>query len=124
MRTEVYRCKVCGNIVSVNHNGNGQLVCCNEQMELLEANSTEASKEKHIPILFELGSNKYKVVVGEIEHPMIAEHYIEWLEVLTDKGNRLTFFLNPGDKPEATFSTEEKIVSVEAYCNLHGLWKK
>ena len=118
-----YKCSVCGNIISVEHVGGGQLVCCGKPMELLETNSIEAPKEKHIPVLSDLGNNRYKVVVGEIEHPMTSEHYIEWIKIFTEKGNRLTFFLNVGDKPEVTFSTDEKIVSVEIYCNLHGLWK-
>ncbi|MBU3161361.1 hypothetical protein KPL37_16760 [Clostridium frigoris] len=32
-------------------------------------------------------------------------------------------YLNPGDKPEALFILDEKVISVREYCNLHGLWK-
>jgi len=32
---EVYRCNACGNIVEVKQAGNGALVCCGQNMELL-----------------------------------------------------------------------------------------
>ncbi len=121
---EIYKCNKCGNIVAINHNGTENLFCCDEPMKLIESNTTEASTEKHIPILSKIGENKYNVFVGEIEHPMTQEHYIEWIEVLTEQNSRLTFFLKPNDKPEINFLTAEKIVEVKAYCNLHGLWSK
>lgn len=121
---ELYRCKKCGNIVGVNHVGSGLLSCCGENMDLINANANEASTEKHIPVITEIEKNKYKVVVGEVRHPMTKEHYIEWIEILTEKNNRLTFFLKPNEEPEIIFSTEEGIKSVYSYCNIHGLWKK
>lgn len=33
---EVYRCNVCGNVVKVTEAGGGTLVCCGEDMELVE----------------------------------------------------------------------------------------
>jgi len=33
---EKYRCNVCGNEVVVTHVGGGILVCCGEEMELIE----------------------------------------------------------------------------------------
>lgn len=54
---------------------------------------------------------------------MAEAHYIEWIEAHTDS-KVYRKFLNPGDKPEATFKLEEDVVAAKAYCNLHGLWKK
>ena len=48
-------------------------------------------------------------------------HWIEWIEATSAEGHTMKVFLNPGDKPEATFPFEP--VSAREYCNLHGLWK-
>jgi desulfoferrodoxin-like iron-binding protein len=32
-RLEIYKCKICGNIVEVIHQGAGQLVCCGTQFD-------------------------------------------------------------------------------------------
>lgn len=123
-RLEIYKCSTCGTIVTVNRGGAGGLICCGKAMEHMNKNSTEAATEKHIPVLISVDKNRYRVVVGEIEHPMTEEHYIEWIDVLLKNGSRLTFFLNPHDRPEAIFETEEKIIEIQTYCNLHGLWNK
>ena len=52
---------------------------------------------------------------------MDENHYIEWIEISTDKGESKKF-LKPGDKPEAAFPVKRE-VKARAYCNLHGLWK-
>lgn len=118
---EVYRCTKCGNIVEVLNPG-APLWCCNEKMQLLEENTTDAAVEKHVPVIEKIDGG-YKVKVGEVEHPMLENHYIQWIELLTDK-EVLRHELKPGEKPEAIFKTEATHVSAREYCNLHGLWKK
>ncbi len=120
---EVYKCLICGNIVEVLHSGGGTLVCCGQEMKLMEENSDEeASLEKHLPVI---KKNKDGVVVsvGEIMHPMEEKHFIEWIEIITEKGTGKKF-LKPGKKPEAKFPVKSEIISARAYCNLHGLWRK
>ena len=117
---KTYKCSVCGNVVTLNHDGGGNLECCGQPMTLLNENKRDGAGEKHMPVLTKIDDVTYKVVVGEVEHPMTPEHYIEYIEVFTDKQERLTAFIK--DKPEAIFKTENKIVSVGSYCNLHGLW--
>ena len=91
-------------------------------MEELIPNTVEASTEKHLPVV-EVVGNTVKVDVGSVEHPMIPEHYIEWIAVETENGNQFKK-LNPGEAPAASFKLNgEKAVAVYAYCNLHGLWK-
>ena len=120
-RLEVYRCEVCGNIVEVLHGGGGQLVCCGKPMKLMVENTTDASKEKHIPVIEKVAGG-YKVKVGSVPHPMEEKHFIEWIElVVGDKAYRQ--FLSPGQAPEAFFSVEAAEVFARAYCNIHGLWK-
>ena len=120
-RDQVYKCEKCGNLINVVHGGAGQLVCCGEAMTLLEPNTVDAAHEKHVPVIDETG-NTVRVSVGSIAHPMEAEHYIETISVLTDKG-LYRAYMNPGDKPEAVFLIDGDVTCARAYCNLHGLWK-
>ena len=118
---QVYKCNVCGNIVEVLHPGAPSLVCCGQPMVLLDENTTDAAKEKHVPVIEKI-TGGIKVTVGSVPHPMEDKHYIEWIEVIT--GNKsYTQFLKPGQKPEAVFMIEESGITAREYCNLHGHWK-
>ena len=118
---EIYRCPVCGNMVEVLNPGAGELVCCGKPMILLQENTTDAAQEKHVPVV-EKTADGYRVKVGSVEHPMLNEHFIQWIELLTPK-SVLRCELKPGCKPEATFITNEECLCARAYCNLHGMWK-
>lgn len=120
-RTELYKCTICGNIVEIKHTGASALVCCNKKMDLLTENVTEAAVEKHIPVIKKL-KNGYKIIVGDVEHPMIEKHYIEWIQLITEN-EVYTKFLTPNMKPEAIFEIEADKITARAYCNLHGNWK-
>lgn len=120
-RLDVYKCEECGNIVELTHVGEGTLVCCGKDMILLEEKSADQTTEKHVPMI-ELIQGGYKVTVGSTLHPMTAEHYIEWIELITESETLITF-LSPGDEPVAIFKTDEKAIKAREYCNLHGLWK-
>lgn len=118
----LYKCSVCGNIVEVVHVGGGELVCCGKPMVLLEADTVDASTEKHVPIIERLDDG-YLVKVGSAPHPMLPEHYIEFIEIMTGDGKIGRKYLKPGDKPEAKFNNcKGEIVSAREYCNIHGLW--
>lgn len=118
---EIYKCNICGNIVEVLFVGGGELVCCGQPMEMLLEKTKEEGSEKHLPVI-EKTDGGVKIKVGSVSHPMTAEHYIEWIEVIAgEKSYRK--FLKPGDAPEAEFEIEEKIDGVREYCNIHGLWK-
>ena len=120
-RTELYKCEICGNIIEIKHTGVSALVCCGKKMKLLKENTTDAATEKHVPVI-EKVKDGYKIVVGEVEHPMTEKHYIEWIELITEN-EVYTKFLKPGEKPEAIFITKSEIIIARAYCNLHGNWK-
>ncbi|EYE88543.1 Desulfoferrodoxin [Fervidicella metallireducens AeB] len=118
---QVYKCMVCGNIVEGIHSGQGQLICCGKPMTLQVENTVDAAREKHVPII-ERVDGGFLVKVGSVEHPMLDNHYIEWIELHVD--NKLyRKYLNPGDKPEALFNVDGKVIYAREYCNLHGLWK-
>lgn len=119
-KMEVYKCELCGNMTEGLHEGAGTMVCCAQNMTLLTENTTEAAKEKHIPVV-EKTADGYKVKVGSVAHPMDEKHYIEWIELIA--GNKVyRQYLKAGDAPEASFAIAADQVRVRAYCNLHGLW--
>lgn len=120
-KLQVYKCEVCGNMVEIVHAGAGTLVCCNQNMKLMEENTVDAAKEKHVPVI-EKQEGGFLVKVGSVAHPMQDVHWIEWVQLLAD-GKAYRQFLNPGDKPEAFFKIDAKDVSAREFCNLHGLWK-
>ena len=66
---QIYKCNICGNIVEVLHVGGGELVCCGEPMKLLDAKTSDAGQEKHVPVIAAAG-NEVKVKVGSVPHPM------------------------------------------------------
>ena len=123
-KKSVYKCDVCGNVVESLWNGAGStLVCCNQPMRELVLNTTDAAKEKHVPVIVRNGAS-VTVKVGEIAHPMTPGHYILFVELLVgDKVLRHDF--NEGDTvAEATFMVEDRNAPLQAreFCNLHGFW--
>ena len=118
---EIYKCKICGNIVEVLHEGVGELVCCNEPMELQQAKTEDASTEKHVPYIEETSEGILVKIGQNQDHPMTAEHYIEWIELTAD-GVSYRQFLSSKDKPQALFKIKGKQFSAREYCNIHGLW--
>ena len=124
MEQKFLRCSHCGNIVAMVKDKGVPVMCCGQKMEVMIPGTVEASKEKHIPE-YSVIDGKVTVVVGAIEHPMVSEHYIEWISLQTKKGNQRKQ-LSPEDKPTVHFliDADDEVEAVYAYCNLHGLWKK
>ena len=123
MEMKFYICKTCGNIIAVVKKSGVPVMCCGQKMAELEPGTTDAAVEKHVPV-YEVKDNKVIVTVGSVEHPMLDEHYIEWIAVQTTSGNQRKA-LKPGDKPQTCFALcdGDEVEAVYAYCNLHGLWK-
>jgi len=117
---DIYRCELCGNMAEVLHAGGGTMVCCGQAMTLLQANSVDAAKEKHVPVITK-GDGGYTVTVGSVAHPMTDAHLIEFIELIAG-GVVYRQTLKPNAAPEAFFSTTAEQVTARAYCNLHGLW--
>lgn len=115
-----FQCAICGNLVGVIKKGGGTLVCCGKPMTKLEPNTTDAATEKHVPVI-ERSDGKLYVKVGSVLHPMLENHYIEWI-ALTDGVKTERISLKPGESPEAVFCDREN-AEIYAYCNLHGLWQ-
>ncbi len=117
------RCPICGKIVAVVNETPVPTICCGKPMEELVAGSSDGAVEKHVPV-FEVKDGVVHVKVGSVDHPMLDNHYIQWIVVRTNKGNQRKE-LKPGEKPEACFALlpGEEVVEVLEYCNLHGLFK-
>ena len=114
-----YRCPICGNVIGLIDGDMAHVTCCGKSMELMVANTTDASVEKHVPA-YELVEDEIVVRVGEVEHPMEKEHYIMWIAQVTD--NRTTRVrLFPEQSTETRFPYIKGSV-LYAYCNKHGLW--
>ena len=117
-----YICPHCGNLVEMVHDSGVKPFCCGQKMNELLPNTVEASGEKHIPAVA-VKAGAVQVTVGSVDHPMVEEHYIELIHLVTDRGSQRRE-LNPGEAPNVTFLLgDERAVAVYAYCNLHGLWK-
>ena len=122
MKEKFYICQHCGNLISVIHNSGVPIMCCGQNMEALVPNTTEAAGEKHLPLV-NVENGVVHVDVGEVNHPMTDEHYIQWVYVETENGGQRRDFKH-GDAPKATFCIgEDKAIAVYSYCNIHGLWK-
>lgn len=123
MEQKYYKCSVCGKIIAVVKDTPVPVMCCGKKMEEIIPGTVDAAVEKHVPVYKQDGDKIY-ITVGEVEHPMLEEHYIEWIAVQTDAGIYRKA-LKPGDEPKACFALccGEKLEAVYAYCNLHGLWK-
>lgn len=123
MEKKYYVCEHCGNIVTKLNDSGVPLMCCGQKMKELEAGVTDAALEKHVPVARPEGDKVY-VEIGAAIHPMVAEHYIQWIALHTEKGVQIKY-LKPEEEPKAVFTVEEgdKAVAVYEYCNLHGLWK-
>lgn len=86
--------------------------------------------KKHLPIIEvenigESSGVKVEVKVGEIEHPMDKDHFIQWIgiydgEILLEKIN-----LTPESKPRITFFLQRKPekIKIREFCNIHGVWE-
>ena len=119
-----YVCKTCGNIVTKVKDSAVPVFCCGKAMNELVPGSVDAAQEKHVPI-FTIDGSKVFVMVGEVEHPMVPEHFIEWIAIETKLGYQIKY-LTPEEKPAASFNigSQDELIAVYAYCNIHGLWEK
>ncbi len=117
----VYKCEICGNVIEVVHPGAPALVCCGQEMNLMEEKTADSAVEKHVPVV-EKTADGIKVKVGSVPHPMEEKHFIEWIEVIAED-RKYVKFLKPGQPAEAEFCVKTSPITVREYCNVHGLWK-
>ena len=122
-KLELYKCEICGNLVQVILAGSGELVCCGQPMELVKGKTQEEMREKHIPVFISEDGEDI-VQVGTVLHPMNDDHYIMFIETISEDENCMQLqYLHPGQ--EAKMLLEKKLGKMKAieFCNLHGLWE-
>ncbi|MFH0731658.1 MAG: desulfoferrodoxin family protein [Candidatus Omnitrophota bacterium] len=95
-------------------------------------NKTDLEK-KHVPVinvvkkcgLIPDGCTDVHVRLGEVGHPMLAEHYIIHIDFYVDKEFIARVILTPGKlNPAASLhlkANSGKLTAI-ALCNLHGAW--
>ena len=111
-RGKFYVCPVCGNVIFAT--GETVVSCCGITLPPLEA---EPADEEHA-IRKEVAEDEYYVSVG---HPMTKEHYISFLAAVSDFGVQLVK-LYPEGNAEARFKID-RVKTLYAYCNRHGLFR-
>lgn len=119
---DIYKCEVCGNVFEAVHGGGESVTCCGQPMKKMEPQGGPEYQEKHLPVVQKNG-NKIIARIGSVPHPMIEEHYIEWVEVIIgDTVQRI--YLHPGEEPVAEFVIQDNNAKmmVRAFCNIHGIW--
>ena len=123
MEQKFYICEHCGKMVALVKESGVPVMCCGQKMTEIIPGTTDAAVEKHVPV-YTVENNIVHVKVGEVEHPMTPEHFIELVSIQTNQGNQRKA-LKPGDQPEICFALcdGDEVEAVYAYCNLHGLWK-
>ena len=121
MATKFYKCAHCGNVVQKVVDNKVPVFCCGQKMEELVPGTVEASIEKHLPVVTDLGNGLLRVEVGSVHHPMLEEHHISFVYVETERGG---IRIDLKDEPVCeVYVGNERPIAVYEYCNLHGLWK-
>ena len=120
IKLQIYKCNICGNIVQILQEGDGNLICCGKEMQLMDIQyDTNELGEKHTPKVEIKDGKKYVSVVG---HRMTNEHYIQFIESFTrDKKELHLKFFEPFEEPEMDSKLDGEFSSIE-YCNIHNLW--
>lgn len=123
MEQKFYICERCGNMMAAVKESGVPVMCCGQKMTLIVPGTVDAAQEKHVPV-YRVEGNQVVVNVGAVDHPMLPEHYIEWVSLQSKFGNQRKA-LQPGQQPKVCFALCEgdEVQAVYAYCNLHGLWK-
>lgn len=123
MNLEFLKCPRCGQIVLTIVNKPCDVHCCGVPLEKIVPGTSDGAAEKHVPVWTREG-NTVTVKVGEVAHPMLEAHYIQFIALETKEGAEFKT-LSPGEAPEAVFTLSEgdEVLAVYEYCNLHGFWK-
>ncbi len=114
-----YQCKESGEIIACK---DGETVDLTGKEEIV-ANTVDAAKEKHLPVISREGQT-VTVTVGSVLHPMTDVHYIAWILLETKNGEE-RIELQPADEPVAQFfvAEDDEIIAAYEYCTLHGIWQ-
>ena len=118
LKNQLFKCDICDNVVEVTHSGAGSLVCCGEEMRQLEEKKAEVGNPHYA--IVEKNNDEVSI---KFNHEMIPEHYIEFVEVISNDEKYLKRkYLKPNEPAELTFKCSCKDgFKVRIYCNIHGV---
>jgi len=124
-KLEIYKCNICGNVIEILISGDGHPVCCGEEMERLEVKNDSFNSpdltEKHSPLFTKDDKGKSYVTIEK--HPMTKEHYIPFVQIISNNNNEvLTKFFYPDDKIIMNTKLDEEKLKSRSYCNIHGIY--
>ncbi len=124
MKQKYLICEKCKKILLVIRDAPEPVSCCGSVMKELVPDVIDAATEKHVPVVT-VDGRTVSVSVGEVEHPSVDEHFIEWIALETKEGGQIKT-LQPGRPPKAQFALSEsdEYQAAYEYCSLHGLWKQ
>lgn len=117
---KLFKCPVCDTVIEILDHCGLEITCCGPEM--IELTEKTCTVRKPHALVTERAGGMVKVRVGNPPHPMDDDHYIAWIELVSD-GQSCRRFLSPGEPPEAVFSFNKDQCTVRAYCNAHGLWR-
>lgn len=124
---ELYKCNICGNLVEIMQNGEGELYCCGKPMENIKTNLSESEElnDKHVPVIEKI-IDGYTIRIGSNIHPMTNEHHINFIQAISKDNKYIkTKFLDKNENPELNIKCDCKnSLWARALCNIHGLFKK
>ncbi len=137
----IFACSVCGHL-EFNTAPAKCLVCRSENSFREDAAAIKKpgqtpggeADQKHLPFIqiepdgffgANADSVMVKVRIGEMEHPMKAEHFIRWIDLYLDRQFLSRVWLSPATtRPAAGWSVRAKAGTITAVqnCNIHGTW--
>ena len=112
LKGKLYVCPVCGNAIWAT--GEAAVSCCGILLPPLEAEPPDKAHEMRV----EISEDEYFV---SVRHPMTKEHSLSFLCAASDNG--LQFLkLYPEGGAEGRFNIN-RVKTLYAYCNCHGLFR-
>lgn len=122
MSLKFFLCPKCKKIILPVQESACETFCCGDAMKEIVAGTTDAAREKHVPVV-NVEGNVVNVSVGSVHHPMLEKHSIQWVALQSKEGFQIKY-LKPGDTPTVSFALSEgdSLETVYAYCDLHSLW--
>lgn len=109
---KLLKCPICGNVVEVVEDHGVPVMCCGKPMVEIKAGEVDAAVEKHVPVV-KVESDYLVVTVGEVLHPMTAEHLISNIWVEFSDGSAMKVTLTAEDEPIAKFNVANKKVKLQ-----------
>ena len=121
----IFKCDDCGSIVEVLVDALEEKECCDSTKNVIEPQTKGDKAPKHVPVISADG-NKITIAVGEVQHPMDDNHFIQFVELIVGDERYIKHF-RPGEVPEVTFTVDADLLATNKpiareFCNLHGLW--